>query len=110
MDDRPTMRGHVMSTEIIFVLGAAAGFCIGYVIKKVRDFGAAGVGSCLLFLLLLSWAYGFGGEWPLSEWRLDQGQQLDQNWRWNALYSALRASVPALVGAIPGLILGLRKG
>ena len=100
-----------MSSGIVFLLGGAAGFCVGYVVKKVADYGAGGVGSCLLVLLLLSLASGFGSEWPLLKLWLHHGQQpLDPSWQGSALFSILYASVPALAGAVPGFILGLRIG
>ena len=106
----------VVSEQLIPVaaqvtLGAALGFCVGYLLKKVGKLVAIIVGFTFGLLQVLAYVEVITINWgPIAAWwdQVRRPEHLDRQWQ--VVRAVLFAHVPALAGAVPGLILGLKKG
>ena len=105
-----------MSEQLIPVaaqitLGAALGFCVGYLLKKVGKLVAIIVGFTFGLLQVLAYAEVITINWtPIAAWwdQVRRPEHLERQWR--VVHAVLFANAPALAGAVPGLVLGLKKG
>ena len=92
-------------------LGAAIGFCVGFLFKKAVKVVAVLVGLAFVLLQLLAYADVITiNWWAVAAWWDQMRQPESLGGQWNAAYAVLFANVPALVGAVPGLVVGLKTG
>ena len=94
-----------------FTLGAAIGFCVGFLAKKAGKLVAILVGLAFVLVQLLAYAEVVTIDWaPIAAWwdQVRRPENLER--QWTAVQGVLFGNVPALAGAIPGLLLGLKKG
>ena len=92
-------------------LGAVIGFCVGFLLKKVRKIAAMLVALAFILVQALAYLEIITIDWsPIASWweRARQTETLER--QWSTVQSMLFANVPALAGAVPGLIIGLKKG
>ena len=88
-------------------LGAAIGFCVGFLARKVGKLVAILVELAFVLVQLLAYAEVLTIDWaPIATWwdGVRRPENLERQW------SVLFGNLPALAGAVPGFLLGLKKG